>query len=342
MKWKFKERLSNLIERHFPRYIVVRSKEALQYSGIEMMTGIWILFSIVNSVLLGILGALIMGIFLVISNLWVLLGFTLVFASILFAAFHNVLLYYGKRRAVQIEEMMPDSLQLIAANIRADIPIHKALMLSARPEFGLLAKEMDFIGREILSGKATDIAFGDFGKRVKSPLVSRIATLMEEGLKSGHDMAGMMEQVAYDIRMFKVLEDEANANISSYVVFIMMAVLVIAPVLYSISISFIDLSDQVKETLDVGSLVQEAGVGGASPLVGLVGGERGVSADTLVWFAGINLAVSAGIAAILISVLQTGEALQKLPYVPGFIIFAVVFFIIVITVLRTILGGLIV
>jgi len=137
-----------------------------------------------------------------------------------------------------------------------------------------------------------------------------------------------------------VLEDEANANIGSYVIFIMMAVVVIAPVLYSISIAFIDLSDQVKSTLNVQDLVGQAAMsGGSSTLVGLVAGERGISADTLIAFAALNLAASAAIAAILISVLQTGEALQKLPYVPAFVVVAEVIFFVAITVLRTVLGG---
>ncbi len=315
------------------------SRDALVYAGIDMPVGMWMLFSITNSLLLGIVFALLVDSFVSLSIAGIA-AFALFLAAIIIGILHNVLLYYGKRRSVQIEKMMPDSLQLIAANIRANIPIHKAILLAARPEFGLMARELGILGDDILSGKPTDVAFSDFSKRIRSPLVTRIATLMEEGLRSGHDLAGMLEQVAYDIREFRVLEDEANANIGSYVIFIMMAVVIIAPVLYSISIAFVDLSDQVKSTLNVQELVGQASLsGGSSTLVGLVAGKRGVSTDSLVLFAALNLAASAAIAAILISVLQTGEALQKLPYVPAFVVVAEVLFFVSIFVLKAVLGG---
>ena len=336
---EFQRRIANLAERYMPKFFVDMSRDALVYAGLDMDVGTWMLFSVTNSLLLGIIFALLVNGFVPLSQAGIAV-FAMFLAVIIVGILHNVLLYYGKRRAIQIEKMMPDSLQLIAANIRADIPIHKAILLAARPEFGLMARELGILGDDILAGKPTDVAFREFSKRIRSPLVTRISTLMEEGLRSGHDLAGMLEQVAYDIREFRVLEEEANANIGSYVIFIMMAVIVIAPVLYSISIAFVDLSDQVKSTMNVQELVGQAAMsGGSSTLVGLVAGDRGISADTLVLFAALNLAASAAIAAILISVLKTGEALQKLPYVPAFVVVAEVLFFVSIAVLRTVLGG---
>ena len=315
------------------------SREALLYAGVEMQTGKWLMFSILNSLLLGLLVALVIRIFLEEGGLLFIFGVALVFGVAFVGVLHNVLVYYGGMRARQIEVMLPDALQLIAANIRADIPIHKSLLLAARPEFGLLANELKHLGNSILAGRPTGEAFKDFSKRVKSPLVTRIATLMEEGLRSGHNVAGMMDQVAFDIRAFKILDDEVKANIGSYVIFIVMAVLVIAPVLYSISISFIELTTQVKETLEISSLVRGAALSSSSPLIGLVAGETGLPIDTLVWFSAINLAASAGIAAVLISVLQTGETTARMPYILVFILVAETLFFISITVLRVLLGG---
>lgn len=297
------------------------------------------MFSLTNSVLLAVIISLLLRQYTGVTSSFLFALATVLFTVILIATFHNILLYYGKRRAIQIEQMFPDALQLIAANIRADLPIHKALLMAARPEFGLLADEIEQIGDEILSGKPTDVAFTDLSKRVKSPLVTRIARLMEEGLRTGHDLAGMMEQVAYDIRSFRILEEEARANIGSYILFIFIAVLIIAPVLYSISISFIDLSDQVRSTLNIGELVKEATLGSQSTLANLMTGERGISVDTLILFASLNLFTSAAIAALLVSVLETGEVLQKLPYIPIFIIVSEIVFFISITVLRSVLSG---
>ncbi|MFC2174503.1 type II secretion system F family protein [archaeon] len=316
------------------------TNQALVYAGMEMRPGRWLMFSIANSFLLGFAVAVGIQAFLGEELPMLFIGGTTLFIGGAFiGVFHNILVYYGGRRALQIELMLPDALQLIAANIRADIPIHKSLLLAARPEFGLLAQEIEKVGNSILGGMPTSKAFTAFGLRVKSPMIRRITTLMEEGLRSGHDLAGMLDQVAYDLRVFKILDEEAKANIGSYVIFIVMAVLVIAPVLYSISISFISLNEQVKETLNIGELVSQVSVGSSSTLVGLVSGDSGVSSDTLAFFAALNLAASAGIAAILVSVLETGEALQKMPYIPTFIVVAEAIFFVTLTVLRIVLGG---
>lgn len=336
---KIQSKLGNIIEHTVPKWFIITTQNALQYAGIKMPAGQWMLFSALNSFFLAVIITLLVKTQVSQAPLLFFELLVPLFTVILYAIFHNILLYYGKKRALQIEEMLPEALQLIAANIRADLPIHKALLSAARPEFGLLADEIAQLGNDILAGKPLDTAFTDFSKRVHSPTITRIAKLMEEGLRTGHDIAGMMEQVAYDMRAFRILEEEAKANIGSYVLFIFLAVLLVAPLLYAISISFVEMSDQIKSTLNINDIAKHAAIGRQSMLVNLMTGDRGISAETLVRFSALNLAASAGIAAILVSVLQTGEALQKLPYVPGFIIISEILFFVILTVLRTVLSG---
>jgi len=336
---EFQHRLANLLERGLPKPIVEASRNALVYAAVKRSPGSWLLFSISNSLLLGVIASLALRQYLGVFNIMLMAVTALLFTVTFTAVFHNVLLYYGRRRSLQVEAMLPDALQLISANIRADMPIHKALLVAARPEFGLLASEIEQVGDDILSGKPTAMAFKDMSRRIQSPLLNRISTLMEEGLRTGHDLAGMLEQVAYDTRSFRILEDEARANIGSYVLFIFMAVLLVAPGLYAISISFVSLSDQVRSSLDVGGMISEAAVGNQAMLVNMVVGERGISADTLVVFSAINLAVSSAIAAVLVSILLTGESLQKMPYIPGFIIISEAVFFLALYVLSSVLTG---
>ncbi len=316
---KLSDRIASIIEKAIPKPMRKDINDALEYGGVSMETGKWLLFSFMNALTLTTVAMLIIDIQIGIGHALFSIGFILIITPIIMMLMYYVLLYYGQRRAVQIEEMIPDALMLIASNVRAEIPIHKALILSARPEFGLLAGQLSRIGDDMISGVPMDEAFMNFSKRVRSPLVNRVSVLIKESLKSGHDLAGLLEQIAHDIRAFKILEAEAKASIASYVLFIVMAVVVIAPVLYSISISFVDVSQAVKSKLDIGSLMESGAIakqGGS--LSKWITAKPPIPSSTLKLFAAMNLLVSSVVGALVVSVLQTGEALQKLHYVPLF------------------------
>ncbi len=326
---KLMDRVASLVEKAVPRPIVKKINAGLEYGGIKMEAGKWMVLTFLNSLAIAVLLMLLLQIQFGITHPLFAAGFIVIITPILVLLSYYVVLYYGQRRAVQIEEMIPDALMLVASNIRAEIPIHKALILSARPEFGLLAEQLSRIGDELISGVPMDEAFANFSNRVRSPLVHRVSVLIKESLRSGHDLAGLLEQIAHDIRAFKILEAEAKASIASYVLFIVMAVLVIAPVLYSISISFVEVSQAVRNKLDVASLMESGAVsrqGGG--LARWITAEAPISGETLKLFAALNLFVSATVAALVVSVLQTGEMLQKLHYVPIFVGFTVGAFLI--------------
>src|SRR3989344_967273 len=72
----------------------------------------------------------------------------LVFIVILFALW--VLLYVVIdlkifRRKLDIEEVLPDFLQLTSSNIKSGMTIDRALWYSVRPRFGVLAKEIETV-----------------------------------------------------------------------------------------------------------------------------------------------------------------------------------------------------
>jgi len=53
----------------------------------------------------------------------------------------------------QLEEVLPDFLQLASANISAGMPIDRALWFAVRPNFGVLAKEIEEVAKTTLTGE---------------------------------------------------------------------------------------------------------------------------------------------------------------------------------------------
>ena len=74
-------------------------------------------------------------------------------------------------RKVGIERVFPDFLQLTSANIRAGMAIDQALWHAIRPNFGVLAKEMEDVEKDKIEINGLEEAdeFKDFVKVFETP-----------------------------------------------------------------------------------------------------------------------------------------------------------------------------
>ncbi|MFH0868855.1 MAG: type II secretion system F family protein [archaeon] len=142
----------------------------------------------------------------------------------------------GKRKFV--ESVLPEALQMMATNIKSGLTTDRALLMSARPEFGVLAKEIRAVGKEVVMGKALEEALIDMTKKIRSDIFDRTISLIVEGMKSGGKLAELLEQTAKDLQDQQILQKEIAANVGTYALFIFIAAAVGAPLLFGMS-SFI-------------------------------------------------------------------------------------------------------
>lgn len=141
----------------------------------------------------------------------------------------------SEKRKSEIEEVLPDALLLISANIRSGLTIEKALLVSARDEFGPLAKEIKNASLEIFGGSPVEKALNRIKERTNSEILKEVMKLMIDSVKSGGEISGLLESSARDIRKTLLLRKEINANVKMYVMFILIASIFGAPLLFAIS-----------------------------------------------------------------------------------------------------------
>ena len=134
-----------------------------------------------------------------------------------------------------VETILPDALQLMASNLRSGLTTETAFMMSSRPEFGLFKEEIDLIGKEIATGKEVIIALKDASKRIKSATVERAIDLIVSGLKSGGELAELLEQTAKDMRKQAIIDKKIRSNVGMYVIFVFIAVAFGTPILFALS-----------------------------------------------------------------------------------------------------------
>ena len=77
------------------------------------------------------------------------LGFWIVFPSILSFIVIMLIYFYLNlkiyKRTKEVEQKLPDYLQLVSTNLRAGMSFEKSLWFAIRPKFGILSKEVSSI-----------------------------------------------------------------------------------------------------------------------------------------------------------------------------------------------------
>ena len=230
------------------------------------------------------------------------------------------------KRAKEIEEFLPDFLQLCSANVKAGMPIDQALWFAARPEFGLLAKEVEGLARKTFGGEPFRKSLLELGEKFRSKTFRRTIRLINEGMESGGEMGDLLESVVWDIRNMKLLHQEVAGNVMMYVIFILFAAGIGSPFLFALSNQLLATNYYVMGEIDIApddmSMLGQSQV----PMV-MSGGSSGISLDEFFKFAIICIIMTGTISSMLIATIQTGSAKQGLKYIPFFVVIGIVVFL---------------
>ncbi|MFB6088882.1 MAG: type II secretion system F family protein [Candidatus Aenigmatarchaeota archaeon] len=222
-----------------------------------------------------------------------------------------ILVLTADSRAGTVEEILPDALLLMAANIRAGMSMDRAIWLSARPEFGPLEEEIKRVGRKVFSGTTMEKALLDMNTRIKSDIMDRAVRLITEGIKSGGEMAHLLEETASDIRNSQAMQKEVKSNVMMYSMFIIFASVLGSPLLFSISLYFVETTNELWGAQMSGSQKGFEKMGG---FIKMEGPQITVGELQLFSIACILLTTVSG--SLLIGLIQNGESKTGLKYAP--------------------------
>lgn len=155
------------------------------------------------------------------------------FASILYFFLQEKLKVTTRIR--KMEFVFPDFIELMAANLRAGMTIDRALLLSSRKEFDPLDKEILILGKNIVAGRDVSAALQEMSKRINSDKINKTVGVINSGIKSGGNIAILLEETAVNMREKAFIEKRASSNVLMYMIFIFFAIAVGAPALFSLS-----------------------------------------------------------------------------------------------------------
>jgi len=261
------------------------------------------------------------------------LGFVIIWGLswIIFRIYLDLLMF---RRKLSVEEVLPDFLQLTSANLRAGMPIDRALWFAVRPRFGVLAKEIEDVAKNTIAGQDLHEALLGFAKKYDSNILLRTVYLLNEGMDAGGDVAELLNKIALNVQEMRTMKKEMAANVTTYVIFISFASMVAAPFLFGLSSQLLAFVQKI-----AGDVAASGGTSSSS-----VGLTINISSDTIKKsdfqiFAYLSLVISSVFSAIIVATIKKGNVKEGLQYIPIFALVTVFIYFFASTVLGALLGG---
>lgn len=138
-------------------------------------------------------------------------------------------------RARFVEELLPDALQLMASNLRAGLTVDRALLLAARPEFGHFKDELNYVGKQLATGKELGAALMELSSRIRSDRLKKTFQIIVSAMASGGELAELLIQTASNLRQQRLIEQRVRSSVLVYVIFIFSAIAFGAPMLFGLS-----------------------------------------------------------------------------------------------------------
>lgn len=266
-------------------------------------------------------------------SVWVFGGLGLYL--LLWILFFIIVDYRIYQRKKEIEAVFPDFLQLTAANINAGMPIDRALWFALRPRFGILAKEMQSVAKATMVGEKLDKALLEFSNKYESVVIKRALNLLLEGIESGGEVGELLIKVSNNMRETEIIKKEMASSVTTYVIFILFATLGAAPFLFGLTTELIVIMSSIISNISLGG--GSSSFGGLGSMMALSG--TSISIKDYQIFAVTSVCVSSIFAAILISVIQKGNAKEAFKKIPVYVAIGVVNYFVAFKLLNIFLGG---
>ncbi|MBD3355191.1 hypothetical protein GF361_04365 [Candidatus Woesearchaeota archaeon] len=253
-----------------------------------------------------------------------------VFLGLIWLAFYLFLDLRIFKRKLSMEEVLPDFLFLTATNIRSGMTVDKALWFAVRPRFGVLAKEIETVAKEVMSGVELTDSLQSFADKYESDILKRSINLLIEGIKSGGEIGDLLNRIASNIQESRLMRKEMAANVTTYVIFITFAAVVAAPVLLALAGQLISI---------IGDIVGKVDVPTTGNMMFAITNISVSLADFKI-FSYTSLVITSFFSSIIVATIKKGTIKEGIKYVPLFIGISILFFIIASKFLGSLMGGL--
>lgn len=152
---------------------------------------------------------------------------------------------FGFRRALEMrriramDDKFPDFLRDLAEGLRAGMTLPRSLFSAAYGTYGALTPEIKRMSAQVEWGVSFTESLQRFAQRVRTPLIQRTVSLINEASHAGGSVVDILTAAANDSREIKQILEDRRRQMGIYSVIIYIAFVVFLVVIYVLSAQFI-------------------------------------------------------------------------------------------------------
>ena len=177
--------------------------------------------------------------------------------------------YASKREKLihEIETRLPDFLRDVAEAGRFGMTLADAIVVASSGRYGRLTPEIKKMAAQIEWGVPATEAIRLFSERVKTPLVTRMASIIMKANDAGGNVADVLSMVSHDAKETILTEEERGVTMQTYVLVIYIAFFVFIATIIILEAQFLPKMAEAGQT--VSDSAAKAGIVGDIPGVNI-------------------------------------------------------------------------
>jgi pilus assembly protein TadC len=316
---------------HLREYLAKAGLHGEPYSKIGLVSVVC--FSIAALLYTLLITPRLLGLDIIRTILFSFISFSVIALIVLGFAFTLIYFYIDLliyTRVREIEEILPDYLQLVSTNVKSGLSFEYALWYAIKPKFGVLAVEMQFVLKKVMTGYELPDALVEFSKKYNSPTLQRTMHLLIGELDSGGKISHILDSVVVNLKNNQKMRAEMAASAITYIIFIGSIVVVIAPVLFALSYSLLGFID---------SFVTKIAATGSTGDSAFKISPGAINLDEFRIFSAVAIGFIAVLSSMIVAIIERGDVRAGLKYIPIFFVGAALCYFLATIVLGTLFGG---
>ena len=237
------------------------------------------------------------------------------------------------QRTKKMEEQLPDFLQIVSANLKGGMTFEKALWGAINPRFKILANEMAKTSKKVMTGYEISKALTELSDKYNSLMLKRTVDLIISEVESGGNVADLIDRIVDNLKEIKELKDELSGSAIAYIIFISVIVVVISPLLFSLSFHLL--------LIILGFIGKVSAATQRVSSLPFTFSKSNINPDDFRIFSIIAVSVISLFSSLIVSIVEKGDIKGGIKYVPIFVFGSVAFYLIFMKVLTAVFSGIV-
>ncbi len=262
--------------------------------------------------------------------------FAAVMLLVLFALFGlgyfwlNMKIY---KRTKEMEMKLPEYLTLVSTSLKGGYSFEKALWGAIKPEFGILAKEIGLVSKQVMTGNDVTEALMNFAQKYNSPILRRNINLICGEIESGGKIVDVIDKVIINLKKTKALKEEMAAATLTYTIFIAALVMFVMPALFALSFTLFNVI--------TGFLQNITSSMASSPVTAFKLSKSSIDPADYKLFTYLTITIISCTSALIISIIENGDIRAGLKYISLFLITSLSLYFVFLKTALALFGGII-